>query len=144
MSTNAASKIITHGLGPGNKACEGLITTHFSLYCIEITIKPGGGGGPYPGSAWNKIDNINDFYTPVPDHYDPNNTYKVKKQVIITVKLGNINVEKIYLVPINRTKIIINVLNLLNITKERINISVKNIKKILHNISVSISNIRRR
>jgi len=147
MAGIVTTKIITGGLGIGFKACEGLITTHFSLYCRPITppVPPtGGGGGPYPGPAWNKVDNIQNFYQPVKDIYDPDAMYKTKKQVILKIDIGNIHVEKIYLVPIQRADTLVTVLNVLNVTRARINVGISRLRKVLHNIKVSIYNLKRK
>lgn len=147
MAGEVTTKIITGGLGVGFKACEGLITTHFSLYCLPVVppVPPvGGGGGPYPGAAWNKVDNIQNFYQPVKDIYDPDRTYKTKKQVIIKVDLGNIHMEKIYLVPIQRADALVAVFNVVNVTRARISAGVKNLRRVLHNIKISIYNLKRK
>lgn len=138
-------------MGVGVPACEGIITTHFSLLCREVIIPPvqppkGGGGGPYPAGqgAWNQVDNIQDFYKPASkDIYDVENTYKVKKEVVIRVEFKNFHMEKTYLVPIHRAKVIIKAIGLANRTKERIKININKIKSVLHNIKVSVSNLRR-
>jgi len=114
---------------------------------VEIEeVKPaaGGGGGPYPGSAWNKIDNIQNFFQPVQDFYDPTKTFKVKKQVTVKIDIGDIHVEKVYLVPIQRADTIVSVLNIVDATKEKINVSVNNLRRVLHNIKVSVRNLKRK
>jgi len=148
MAGIVTTKIITGGLGVGFKACEGLITTHFSLYCVPVpppVVPPvGGGGGPYPGAAWNKFDDVSNFFQPVQDVYDPTKIYKTKKQVIIKVDFGTFHMEKIYLVPIQRANTIVAVVNVLNVTREKIRISVNKIRRVLHNIKVSIYNLKRK
>jgi len=143
----AAARIITKGLGFA--ACDGLITTHFSLYCREPTIPPrppgGGGGGPYPGEAWNKFDRAEDIFKPVDkDVFDPNKIYKDKKEVVIRVEFGDYHNEKTYLIPIQRAKVLIKAINIINHTRERISINVGKMKKVLHNIKISITNLRRK
>lgn len=142
----AGKKIITQGLGVNYKACEGLITTQFSLYCVKIIVGGhGGGGGPYPGKAWNKFDNAMDIFQPVDkDIYDPEKVYREKKEITIRVEFGNFHMEKIYLIPINRANVIVKVLDLLNVTKSRIIVSINNMRLILHNIKISISGLRRK
>jgi hypothetical protein len=147
MAGIVTTKIITGGLGVGFKACEGLITTYFSLYCVPVAppVPPtGGGGGPYPGPAWNKVDNIQNFYQPVKDIYDPDAMYKTKKQVIIKVDFGTFHMEKIYLVPIQRADTLVAVLNVLNVTRARINIGVSKLRRVLHNIKISIYGLKRK
>ncbi len=138
-------KIITKGLcGP---ACQGLITTHFSLYCTGVVSPPSFGGGPYPEKmgASNQFDRAQDIFQPVnKDIYDPDRVYKVKKQVVIKVELGNFHMEKIYVVPIERANGIVKVLNLLNTTKDKITINVKKMRRVLHRIKMSVYNLRRK
>lgn len=148
MSAIVTKKIITGGLGIGFKACEGLITTHFSLYCQDVPrpdVHFDMGGGPYPGAGWNKIDDIQNFFQPVEkDIYDPNRIYKTKKQVILRIDLGNIHVEKIYLVPIQRADFIVKVLNIVNVTRAKISITIKKMRRVLHNIKVRIYNLNKK
>jgi len=143
----ASARIITGGLGFA--ACDGIITTYFSLYCRDVTppIPPpgGGGGGPYPGDAWNKFDRAEDIFQPVDkDIYDPGKIYKTKKEVIIRVEFGNFHTEKIFLVPIQRANVIVKVIHLFNATRSRINVGVSKIRRVLHSIKVSVTNLRRK
>jgi len=141
----AGKKIITHGLGVNYKACQGIITTHFSLYCVPVQPPPAGGGGPYPGAAWNKFDSAQDIFQPVDqDRYDPEKLYKIKQRVVIRVDFKNFHTEKIYLVPIERARIIIKVCNMFNVTRAMINVSVKKVQRVLHNIKVTVFNLRRK
>lgn len=142
----AGKKIITQGLGVNYKACQGIITTHFSLYCVPIEQPPaGGGGGPYPGDAWNKFDTAQDIFQPVDtDRYDPEKTFKIKQRVVIRIDFKNFHTEKIYLVPIERARIIIKVANMFNVTRDMINVSVKKVTRVLHNIKIAVFNLRRK
>lgn len=143
----AGKKIITHGLGVNYKACQGIITTHFSLYCVPIEQPPTGGGGPYPagGGAWNQFDSAKDIFQPVDqDRYDPEKTFKIKQRVVIRIDFKNFHTEKIYLVPIERARIIIKVANMFNVTRAMINISVKKVRRVLHNIKIAVFNLRRK
>jgi hypothetical protein len=147
MAGLVTTRIITGGLGVNVKACEGLITTHFSLYCLPLERPPQhfDRGGPYPGKAWNKVDAISNFWKPVEqDLYDPNRVYKTKKQVVIRVDLGNIHVEKIYVVPIQRADSLVAVLNVLNVTRAKMSAGIKNLHRVLHKIKVSIYNLKRK
>jgi len=142
----AGQKIITHGLGINHKACDGIITTHFSLYCQDVEVPPtGGGGGPYPGKAWNKFDNAWDIFKPVDkDHYDPDKIYKVKKQVILKMRMGDVEIEKIFLVPINRTKIVVKVLSIVERGYKKVAVAVGGVKRVYHRIGVSITNFKKK
>ncbi len=147
----AGQRIITMGMGVNVKACEGLITTHFSLLCRDIDIPPveppvhGGGGGPYPGDAWNKFDRAEDIFQPVDkDIYDVEDTYRVKKEVVIRVEFNNFHMEKTFLIPKERAHIAIKAIRIMNTTKARISAGVKNLRRVLHNIKVSVTGIRRK
>jgi len=138
-------RIITKGLCGG--ACEGLITTHFSLYCLGVVVQPTGGGGPYPENmgAQNQVNNIQDFFKPVAeDFYDPTRFPRYKKEVIIRVELGNFHMEKIYMVPIEKADTIVTILNFANISKSRVKIGVSTIRKKLHNMRILIKNLTRK
>ena len=140
--------IITKGLGKNAKACDGLITTRFSIYCKSVVAKKkGGGGGPYPAGkgAWNQFDSAEDIFKPVEiDHYDPKRIYTLKKEVTIKLNIGEIKMEKIFLVPKKRGEIIVNTINLINATRDRITITIGKIRKILHGITMKVSKLNRR
>ncbi len=145
----AGQKIITGGLGVNYNACEGIITTHFSLYCQDVVVPPeppkGGGGGPYPRDAWNKFDSAWDLYKPVEnDNYNPDKIYKVKRQIILRIKMGDFKVEKIFLVPIQRSKVIVKVLRFADVTISRITVAFGGIKRRWNRISVGITNIKKK
>lgn len=151
LGTPATTAIITGGLDC-SPACIGLITTHFSLYCTEEPPrKLDSGGGPYPADrgAWNQIQDIDNFYKPVPDQ-DPfivprdqeADYFRRKQQVVIKFKIADIEVEKIYMVPEQRKKGIVTVFNLINVTQQRMSAAVKNLKKITTRALVVIKNLR--
>jgi len=144
----AARAIITKGLHCGS-AKQGLITSHFSLFCVTPTPPPppSGGGGPYPErmGAHNQIDHASDIFQPVHDNfYDTDRAFKNKKQVVIRIELGTFHVEKIYLVPIEKANLVIKVTDLLNKTRGIIKVFANNIRKVHHNIKISIKRLRRR
>ncbi len=147
----AGQKIITGGLGINYKACEGIITTHFSLYCVDVIVPPikpppsGGGGGPYPGDAWNKFDSAWDLFKPVEtDHYNPDKVYKVKRKIVLRVKIGNHEVEKIFMVPIQRSHVIVKVLRFADVTISRMTVAFSGIKRVWNKIGISITNIKKK
>ncbi len=146
----AGQKIITQGMGVNHAACDGLITTHFSLYCVDIIIPPiqprrGGGGGPYPRDAWNKFDSAWDLYKPVDqDDYNPDKIYKVKRPIILRIKFGEHKVEKTFMVPIQRSEVIVKVLRFADVTISRITVAFGGIRRIWHKIGVDIKNIRKK
>jgi hypothetical protein len=149
MAGLTSTKIITGGLGVNVKACEGLITTHFSLYCPPVVVPPpkikGGGGGPYPGDAWNKVNDISNFYQPVQDYVrDPSQIQKPQKQVVLKINIGKINIERYYMVPVERADMLVKVLNLANKSRKIFNVKVNNLRRFLHNIQISIRNLRKK
>ena len=140
-------KIITKGLGVGYKACDALITTHFSLYCrdVEPPTPPVGGGGPYPGNAWNKFDSAWDVFQPVDkDYYDPDKVFKTKKEIVLKMKFGEKTLERTYLVPIQRAKMIVKVINVINASAKHYKFAVSAARRVLRGISVNITNFRKK
>ena len=136
---NAYHVIITKGLS-GGPACQGLITANFSLMCKEVQIPPvSGGGGPYPGPAWNKVSDITKFYDPVEQrYYQPSD----KVALSITVAYKEQTIERIYLVTKKRRDMIVSIVNILNTTIQRIKIGVSQVKNKFANIIAKIANIR--
>lgn len=162
--TFATTAIITKGLTCGLDnipACQnGLITTHFSLYCIappeppEPPVKPitGGGGGYYPGHAWNKIDpgQLSNFYKPVPNvpYYivppdREHEFFKRHKHVVIKVQFGQTIVEKEYSVSVDRANTIVKVTNIVNNTMDKIKITGSNLRQLATTAVVKIKNLKR-
>lgn len=148
-----AGGILTGGLG--YDACNGLITSKFNLWCgIEVVVIPpkSGGGGPYPGDAWNKFapGEIHNFYQPVPSEQQyyvvPRDQearyFRRHKHVIIKFKMDSFTVEKEYSVPERRAKVVVSVLRLLNNTRERINVGVSHLHRITSNIKVVVSKFK--
>lgn len=127
------TSIITNGLS-GQSACAGMITTFVSLYVYDyVPPQPPpikyGGGGPYPGPAWNKVDNIQQFYTPVnsPRRAQPQQPmYVVPKHlegqffkekttiVMVTINLNDKIYDKTFSVPDKYKSITIKAVNVLN------------------------------
>lgn len=140
--------IITKGLHCG-PACQGIITTRFSVYCKQKIVTPsgGGGGGPYPGPAWNKFDSAQDIYTPVEpevlipweDLPDP-----LRKHVIVTLKIdiGDIHVEKIYKVAEKRRGAVVKIFNMLDVTQSRMSATITGLKRIAVRAKAFITNLK--
>lgn len=149
----ATTSIITKGLHKG-PACTGVIMSRFSLYCniappVVIPSPPkGGGGGQYPGSAWNKITNIHDFFKPTKEQlYDVPRDQEAdyfRKNLTITlkVKLGDTSVEKIYKVPEKRVSSTVRVFNMMNATQARMVATIRNMRRVVHRIKVNIRGLR--
>lgn len=150
----ATTAVITNGLHCG-PACSGIITSTFSLYCNVATVPPvvppdtgsGGGGGYYPGPVQNRVD-IQDFYTQTDQQYyqvprDKEAEYFRKHvNVVVKIKLKDINIEKTYRVPEKRKYVIVKMFNVLNATQTRFVATVNNIKRIITKAEVIIRNIK--
>lgn len=155
MANLTTTAIITKGLHCG-PACQGIITSRFSLVCKDIPTPPvnrnNTGGGPYPANqgAWNQSNNIQNFYQPVEQQpfYVPRDKeadyFRKFKAVEIRVKLGEKEVVKEYRIPVNRAKYVISVINLVNSTRDRIKVVASSVQRRLHNITVVIKNLKKR
>lgn len=154
-TTAIITKGLTGGYGPLDPCKNGIITSWFSLYYTGITpaVKHSG-GGPYPRDAWNKFGpgDIQNFYKPVPQQMQyyvvPRDQeakyFKRSKHVVLHFKMGTYEIEKEYSVPENHSQAIIKVLNFANITRERIGLAVKNVKRIATKVIVTVSKLHKR
>lgn len=154
----ATTAIITGGLtcghGPLDPCKTGLITSVFSLYCTATppADEPSPGGGGYPCEAWNRLEpgEIQNFYQPVPVEYlmvprDQEAEYLRRyKPVKITFKMGKMIIEKEYRVPETRRRIVVEAFNLVEVTREKIGITIKNMKKVIEGVTVKVRNFRLR
>lgn len=143
--TFATKAIITQGLHL-DRACKGTLTAwRFNVYAI-CKEKPevGGGGGPYPGCAWNKIDDISKFFKPVCDipYYDLNHFYGKKMYVVIQIQIGKKSIRKIYAFNEKLKGAVITISNIINSTQTRINPIISNIRHIASKAKIMISNIK--
>lgn len=141
--------IIAKGLGCGTAGKGLIITTHFSLYCGEPAAITGSGGGPYPHEAWNKVNSAQDFYQQVPPEQQPYYVpledeakyFESRKIITLKFKIKDFEIEKEFSVSEKRANVIISISNLINSTKSRINMSIKNIKRTFNQIKVIVKNI---
>lgn len=146
VGTFATKAIITKGLHCG-PACQGLITTRFSLYCVEPTPPPGGGGGPYPGPAWNKVCDIQNFYQPVEQPFiiprdQEAELFRPGTIVTLRIDIGDIHVEKIYKVAPKRANTVVKIFNVLDVTQKRLNATITGLKRIAVRAKAFITNLR--
>ena len=152
MASVAATKIITKGLDCG-AAKPGLIQTHFGLFCFGVFPDrfEGAGGGPYPYTAWNRLEpgEIANFFQEIEVDgelivpLDQEAEYFRKKTIImLKVKFGKREYEKAYAVPKNRAKILITSINLLNITRNKIEFAINGIKSLVSKMIVSVKKVR--
>lgn len=133
--TLAMTKILTKGLY--GEACKGMITTHFSLYCIKVELVHGGMGGGSGAHEWHPVE--------FPNEVEPVDPCDDTKFVRITVTLDGEKRVKEYQVGKNRARVMLRVINVVNNTREAIDITVKNVKRVATKAVVTIKNtIRRR
>lgn len=140
----AGKKIITKGYGVNQKACEGIITTHFSLFCIKIAVIPptGGGGAGYPYPAHNKFPSTFDIYKPVENlYYKPVDRYKDHYVLLLKIKIKQRTIEKYILLPKNKEKYAIKVINISNKIYDEI--YVKHIRNNIKKLKMKLLNIKR-
>ncbi len=142
----ATTAIITKGLY-GGSACKGLITTNFSLFCNITPPQAGsGGGGPYPGIAWNKFEQHQDIYTPVEQPFLPREQeaelIRRKLTIVLRIDIKDIHIEKIYVVAEKRHGSIIKIFNLINVTQKRFLLAIYGIKIIATKAKAIITNLK--
>ena len=154
----ATTAIITGGLTCGHAPLDpcksGIITSAFSLYCTVTAPpkQPSGGGGPYPRDAWNRLNpgEIQNFYQPVPVEYyvvprDKEEEYLRRyKPLKITFKMGDYSVEREYAVPEKKRNVVVKAFNMADVTRQRMNFAVSNVKKIAAEIKIVVRNFRLR
>ncbi len=127
--TNVAPGILTFGLGGNQNAV--IIGFPFSLGTVEIIVvpptprPPGGSGGAMPA------------FPDRTEHWDQD----APRTIIIRVKYKDKRKEKIYLVSSKRADFIIKIMNIINVTRERIKISVRNLKHKTFTIFARIKNV---
>ena len=150
-TTNATAAIITKGLTCGlTRACENgtsITAGRFSLFCgLSAVPASSGGSRPYaPGE-------IGQLYQPVPpqdmyyvvDRSREAEFLRTRVPVIIKFEMGEYKVNKEYLVPEERARVVVKVVNMLNVTKERITVTLSNIKRTYSKAKVKLSNFRLR
>lgn len=124
---NVANGIITNGLG-GNQSNMILGHFHMGFFGVVIIVppKPGGGGGGVSHGVFP--DRTGDWDD------------DAARTIIIRIKYGKKTTEKIYLVSAIRAEFIIEVLNIINITRTRIKIGINNLKRRTLNVFAKIKN----
>lgn len=149
MSSAAAQAIITKGLTCGRStACESgtsITAGSFSLYCLTpmpIQTPTGGGSRPMqPGE-------ISQLYQVVPEQYYVVNRnqeaeyFRTRIPVTIKLTMGKFKVDKEYLVPEERARVIVNIANVYNVTKDRMAVTFSNVRRTYTKALVKLSNFR--
>jgi len=106
------SGLITGGLGLD--ACQYMLTYHFHLFPLEITVitpTGGGGGGPYPYPAWNRLEpgQAKNFYKPVnPNYYTQQRRGKKQQYVFLKIAFKDKKYERHLLVDPKTANSIVN------------------------------------
>ena len=141
------------GLSCGKtRACQGgtLITagSSFTLFCTTTAVysEPiGGGSRPMqPGE-------ISQLYQPVPPELQyyvvPREQeaeyFRSRVPVTITWKMGDRVIEKEYMVPEEKARILVNVMTAVNVTKERMSANLSGLKRVYTRAVVKLTNFRR-
>lgn len=139
--------IITKGLF-GGSARKGLITAVASLYCetppapsVPPPIVKTSGGGPYPGKAWNVIDNIRTFYKPV-QFLVPAEERIPKTIITFKMNFNEHTIEKIYNVPETRKRIVIKIFAMLGATQKQYSIVMGKFKRITSRAKIKILSLK--
>ena len=154
MPTLAVKAVLMKGLTCGyTTACESgtsITAGKFTLFCYmpyRPPPRPAEGSG---GSRPMQPGEISQLYQPVPQ---PQQYYLVPREeearymrtrvpVTILFKMGERSLEKEYMVPEERARIVANVINVVNVTKERMSVTVKNIKRLYCKVKVKVTNFR--
>ncbi len=150
ISLDVKGGIITGGLG--RPACKGMITmATFSLWCeVEPPKEPVTQGGGSIPLAPGEIANL---YQPVEGGAEAvglpggegnfvNPAAYGKRVVRVAVKLNDRVFEKEYLVTDKRAKSVITIVNLINVTKDRMMVMASNIQRITTSAVVKVKNLR--
>lgn len=147
----AGMKIITKGLG--GRACEGIITTHFSLYCTTKPPEPpdrgsGGGLGGAAGTHFSAIANPTvTNNTPMPHNIqrddDDDGPGRVHL-IIMRMKIGKYHHRREYTVPEQRAKRVAKVLSVINRTKDNISVQIHSVGNAIRTATLTIKNFMRR
>lgn len=137
--------IITNGLFCAPAKYSGIITTFFSLYIPHIN-DGGGFGAYYPKDAWNKVHDIQNFYKPYDEEWQYRRVEdyltRKKKHVVLTIKFGELNHTKEFLVDEKHAKIVTKVGNLMNNTQAKIKVNVDSIRAYVKKMNVNISRVK--
>lgn len=136
--------IITGGLG--RPACHGIILNlPFRLACFRVRPHSSGLGGAIPLEPGE----IHDFYQPVQDlpdglvHDKPvDPRVWGKKPVKITIESKFFKNEKEFLVPMEKARFAISVINFINKTTTQMKVAVTNMKQFASKAKVTIKNLK--
>ena len=130
-----APGIITFGLGDNQTA---MIIGQFHLgFYVTVTVPPpGDGGGTSGGSVPLRPGQVQNFYRPLyGDQPIP---------VSLKISFRDSEIEKIYLMSPRNTDMLVKVVNLLNVTGQRISVAVSNIRNVARRMFARVTNIHKK
>lgn len=123
--TRPYSPLITGGLGMS--ACCGLLLAGLGSFSCFVGITPppsgGGGGGSYPVHP--------SLYVPWPNSVRKKAGTRV---IVVTVKMNDKKFTKNYLIPEKRTKLAVEVINILNHTTTALSVGVNSIQRVARKV----------
>ncbi len=141
--------IITGGLG--RPACRGMITVSpFQLLCeVATPVQPAGRTGGSIPLAPGEIGNL---YQPIEGgssavglpggdgkFVDP--SVYGKKHIRIVLKMNEYTIEKEYMIRDKHANYVVNIINMVNVTKQRMKVMASNIRRITTAAVVKVKNI---
>ena len=95
---------------------------------------------------------ISQLYQPVPnadqyyvvDRAKEAEYFRKRVPVTIAFKMGKYETDKVYMVPEDKARIIVNIANIYNVTKERMSVTLTNVRRSYTKAKVILSNFRLR
>jgi len=140
--------LITGGLG-ADAASGALITAaKWTLFSCDATItildtSSGGGSRPFaPGEIQNFYKPVQQYDPNLPDYIPVDLETRLKNKVIVKFKFNDIENEKEFVLSPKPYKLLVKILNVINITDNMAKITFKSIKNKIHDISVIMKKIR--
>ena len=116
------------------------------------------GAGPYPGAAWNVVDDINKFYKPadakvsakaqeqpfyqVPIEDEKKYLESRNVNVIMKARIGDKEYEKIYSIKEQYAPIAVTISNFANKSYNNISVVIENIRRVGKKAKIIIENFR--
>ena len=140
--TPATISVLTRGLSCGHsRGCQGgtlLTAPGFSLWCFDMKIPNATGGGGY--ATPNNVGNHQgltatpaqvSYPASTPDlvHIDPRHVMGKRVPVILKFKMGEREIENVYMVSIDKADVIIRMMNSVNSYKKKMSVAVSKITR---------------
>lgn len=156
--TLATRSIISRGCARLPATDRMLTAWRFHLYVeTDIVAKnppKTGGGGPYPGAAWNKTGDIKNFFKPVDGQpankefpylvpLDKEGKYlETKVKIVLRAKIGESEIEKVYAINEKYAPMAVTITNLINVTSDRMKVVVENLHRVATKAYARVKNIK--